>query len=141
MRLLLWRCRELRYADAVRSDRPSGIAKVAGSRTAEAFSDVLAVFTCIESGDHTEQLAEATTAIVSVLKMLGGGRDVVIVPFAHLSSDLAPASHAVAMLNELRLRVNKHTKAYMTSFGYHKEFELYFRGAGHPGSVAYRSFP
>jgi hypothetical protein len=142
MRLLAWHCKELRYSDISPSDRPAGIRSVVGPKIAATFSNVLAVFTCIEQPDTKKEISAGANGVSSILQTLGGRLQVVVVPFAHLSSNLATPPHAVELLEhfvsaleELGIETSR------TSFGYHKDFELYFRGYGHPASVCYRAYP
>ena len=103
---------------------------------------MLGVFTCIEHGDSEEEVAQATESVISTLKMLGDKQEVVILPFAHLSSNLAPPKVAAALLKDFVSSLTNHgVKVYTVSFGYNKEFKLQYHGYGHPGSVSFRSFP
>lgn len=142
MKLLLWHCRELSYKDTIRSDRPQGIAKVQSERKSGHFVDVLAIFVSIEDIDSEHEVGEATDSIISTLDMLGSRKEVVIIPFAHLSKALAKPQKAVLLIADLRKRLENYSIATsVTSFGYHKEFSLTYEAFGHPGSVAFRSFP
>lgn len=142
MKLLLWHCRELNYRDTVASDRPQGIAEVQSEKKSGHFVDVLAVFVCIEDIDTEHEIVEATDSIVSTLHILGSRKEVVIVPFAHLSKSLAKPQKAVLFVARLKERLENYgIVTSVTSFGYHKEFSLHYRAFGHPGSVAFRSFP
>lgn len=142
MKLLLWHCRELNYKDTMPSDRPHGIAKVQSERKSGHFVDVLAVFVSIEDIDTEHEVDEATDSIISTLDMLGCRKEVVIIPFAHLSKALAEPQKAVLLIADLKERLESYGIATsVTSFGYHKEFSLDYKAFGHPGSVAFRSFP
>lgn len=142
MKLLEWHCEELKYVDTIPSNRPSGITEVIGEKIASSFSNVLAVFTCIEDGDSEDEVLEAVESVLSALERLGGNREVVIIPFAHLSSNLAPPKVATELLSRLISCLSEQgIKTHFVSFGYHKDFELRYRGHGHPGSVSFRSFP
>lgn len=142
MKLLLWHCRELSYKDTIPSDRPDGIAKIQSERKSGHFVDVLAVFVSIEDIDTENEVVEGSDSIVSALDMLGSRKEVVIIPFAHLSKALAKPQKAVVLVTELKERLENYgIDTSITSFGYHKEFSLAYRAFGHPGSVAFRSFP
>ena len=142
MKLLLWHCSELSYEDRIPSDRPRGIRAVQSDSENGRFTDVLLVFACIEDIDTDHEVDEATDSIISMLDMLGCRREVVVVPFAHLSRALAEPHKAVGLVIDLRQRLDSYGVATsVASFGYHKEFSLCYRARGHPGSVAFRSFP
>lgn len=139
MKLLMWHCTTVSYRDVRRSSRPEGIGSLTSKPTTESFSDVLAAFVCVERGD-TEQTAAAGAWEVQQLGEQIACTDVVIVPFAHLSSDLmTDSSEAYSLLLGVARRLRDlGLSVVLTSFGYHKEFELHFRAMGHPGAVAFR---
>lgn len=71
-----------------------------------------------------------------------GVADVVLIPFAHLSSDLLAPADAVSMLEAFSKEIQTlGLSVRLASFGYHKDFALTVDAFGHPGSVAYREFP
>lgn len=142
MKLLLWHCSELNYRDTIPSDRPKGIATVQSEKKCGHFVDVLVIFVSIEDIDTEHEVDEATDSIISTLDMLGCRKEVVVVPFAHLSQALAQPQKAVLLIADLEKRLESYgIAATVASFGYHKEFSLYYRAFGHPGSVAFRSLP
>ena len=142
MKLLTWHCAELRYVDKVPSTRPQGIEAATGRKSEGSFSDVVAAFACVEEGDGVAEVQSAAESVVSIVQMLGPKRDVVLIPFAHLSSKLASPDASSGLLGSLAsLLTARSITVHRVSFGYHKEFELHYKAYGHPGSVAYRSFP
>ncbi|MDH5733155.1 MAG: hypothetical protein OEY88_05150 [Candidatus Bathyarchaeota archaeon] len=142
LRLLLWHCEFIEYQDRRRSTRPEELRVMKQPRFSEKFSDVLAAFTCVELEDNEANVNVATKEILSNLEMIGSGKDIVIVPFVHLSSKIAGPRRAVRVIDELILSLRKaKASVHKTSFGFHKDFELHFKGYGHPGSVCYRSIP
>lgn len=76
---------------------------------------------------------------VEVEKMIleTGHDNVVIAPFAHLSSDLAPSDVALQLLNSLTEKLQHHNIT-RTHFGSDKELLLDI--FGHPGNVRFREF-
>jgi len=142
MKLLLWNCRDLKYKDKIPSDKPPDIAIVRGARRSGHFINVLLVFTCIEGMDSELEVDEAVQSIISTLNMVGLRKEVVIIPFAHMSSSLADPRKAVSLISLMESQLkNREITVSTISFGYHKEFSLCYEGLGHPGSVAFRSFP
>ena len=142
MKLLQWHCKQLKYRDTIKPDRPCGIRELIGEKTSGTFNNILGVFTCIEHGDSDDEVSQATESVISTRKMLGDRQEVVILPFAHLSSNLASPKVAAALLKHFVSSLTEQgVKVYTVSFGYNKEFELQYCGYGHPGSVSFRSFP
>ena len=142
MRLLIWHCNRLESADRTKSTRPPEIKQVVSEKQKAAFADILAVFACVEKGDTKRETTEAIRSVISILEMLDGKREVVIIPFAHLSANLANPKAAIELLKALQQLLKEAAiETQMMSFGYHKDFELHFRSSGHPGSVSFRHFP
>lgn len=139
MKLLLWHCERLSYVDGKPSTRPEGIHQVAPTPTSGSFNDLLVVFTTVESGDGEANIERATQEIQRMIKMIGE-RLVLLMPFAHLSNDLAEEEQATGAIAEIARRLAQgHSEVVRASFGFHKEdFELSYVANGHPGSVAYR---
>jgi threonyl-tRNA synthetase len=139
MKLLLWDCKFVRFKDIKPSSRPEGIKQFSKEKTEGEFSNTLLAFVCIERDDTELTIQKAVKEILKMLDMLRSPRDVTVVPFAHLSSNIASPLKSVSLIEELikyleRFDLNVHR----VSFGYHKEFELHFQARGHPGSVAFR---
>ena len=62
--------------------------------------DLVVLFTCVEEGDDEAVAKEAISAVRSSLEKLGVNR-VLIYPYAHLSSNLAPPFDALKVLKEM----------------------------------------
>ena len=90
--------------------------------------DCLVVLTAIEKGDSKEsaqQLIDSIKDISSQVKT----QNVVLYPYAHLSSNLGRPSTAVEILNETAKKL-KGFNIIQAPFGYYKQFELKVKG--HP---------
>ena len=144
MRFLLIHCSELRLRDINRSDRPSEILEVETEKMSDeqVYHDILGVFICVESADKVEYIEDAVSEIKRHKPMAGLSNTVVVIPFAHLSSHIAPPSKAIyiieSLIKELR---NERFSVYGASFGYHKDFALSWLVPGHSGCVAFRRIP
>lgn len=142
MRILMVHCQELKFEDHRRSNRPEGI--VPSRSTAGSYSNVLAAFLCVELGDLPGDLEEAAK-IVEAHHRLMRAKGVVLVPFAHLSGDLAHPQAAAEILEKIAsLLDNLGILLGRSSFGYHKSMTVMpdlMSLFGHPGSVAFRAIP
>lgn len=139
MKLLMWHCSRLRSSDVRRSNRPRGIRSLLSKPTTVEFKNVLVAFACIEQGDTDRTIAAAVEEILRQSEHVRR-RNVVVVPFAHLSSKLMTDSEGalaliVLLSNSLR---EAGLEVETNSFGYHKQFELHYVAKGYPGSVAFR---
>lgn len=139
MKLLMWHCSTLSSMDIRRSSRPQGIKNLAGDPTTVTFSDVLVTFVCVEEGDTGGTAERACGEILRQSEQIGR-RDLVLVPFAHLSNRLMTDSQrAQDIIVALATRMEGAGLEVTTnSFGYHKQFELHYKAKGYPGSVAFR---
>ena len=143
MRLLMWHCETLRSRDVEKSNRPQGIGAVASDPLNQVFTNVLAVFTCVESQD-SEETVERAAAEVKLIADEIASKDVVVVPFAHLSSDVMvrDSGRAKALVDEVGNAIEQlGFNMTMTSFGFHKEFELHFVAKDHKLAVRFRNVP
>jgi threonyl-tRNA synthetase len=101
--------------------------------------EVLAVFTTVEAVDERNPhiTEDAASAISDIAEQVDTDQ-IMLYPYAHLSSDLASPQKAVPILNELEEELRKRGYAVKRSpFGYYKAFSL--RCKGHPLSELSRS--
>ena len=103
------------------------------------YADVVVAFACVEEGDAgslDEVVGRAADAIAEFASRVGC-REVILYPYAHLSTRLAKPSVALVALK--RLQAALETRGLVASrspFGYYKEFMLHCKG--HPLSEAFR---
>ncbi len=98
----------------------------------------LVVLTAVEKGDvvkeSVKKLVESVKDIAKQIKV----KTVVLYPYAHLSSALAPPETAEKILKDAEKKLKKKFKVVRAPFGYYKEFELKVKG--HPLSELSREF-
>ena len=99
-------------------------------------SDCLVVFITIEKVDESKEdtaLKDAESEIIRTLNVLKE-KNVMLFPFAHLSSILSHPDTAIKLLKELEINLAKHDlNVKRAPFGWNKEFEL--KSKGHPMAV------
>lgn len=141
MRLLIWHCKSLEYVDRRPANRPADVHQTPPRRHAASFDDVMLAFTTIERHDALPSVMDASEAIVSLTRQCEAQQGCVVMPFAHLSRDLAPPHDARSLLAALRSAIAEAgCPVDLASFGFHKDLSLNFAAIGHPGSVAFREF-
>ncbi len=91
----------------------------------------LVILTAVEKGDNNvaeivKKLVENVTDIAGQVK----AKNIVLYPYAHLSSNLASPDLAVKVLDEAEKVLSKNFSVTRAPFGYYKEFELKVKG--HP---------
>ena len=124
------------------STRPVGIRETLKAKSKDEFRRALAVFSCVEKDDTVKEVTNAKEEVYKTMHSIKSTRKIVIVPFVHLSENIAPPEKAIRLLEELQSQLQSAKfDVHSISFGYHKTFELHFKGHGHPMAVAYRSFP
>jgi len=102
--------------------------------------ECLVVFTAVESQDESQpeqaakQLAEEVEKIASQVKV----KNIVLYPYAHLSSNLASPGKAIKILKEAEDVLSKDFKVQRAPFGYYKAFTISCKG--HPLSELSREF-
>lgn len=108
-------------------------------RTEGRFEEVLVAFAAVERADEADEaqvIAEGAKAIEEVARQVKAER-VVVYPYAHLSSDLAPPAAAIRVLRGLERELAKSREAHRAPFGWYKRFTLACKG--HPLSELSRT--
>jgi threonyl-tRNA synthetase len=93
--------------------------------------NALAILTSVEKAD--ENVSEVVKKLVFEIKEIAkqvNVKNIVLYPYAHLSSDLASPEKAVEILNTAEKELKKDFNVFKAPFGYYKEFE--FKVKGHP---------
>jgi threonyl-tRNA synthetase len=91
--------------------------------------ETLVVLTAIEQGDSDTELSQSLKAIKKTAKEVKT-ESIVLYPYAHLSSNLAPPQLAQSLLKKAESLLSKSYKVTRAPFGYYKTFEL--KCKGHP---------
>ena len=104
----------------------------------KSFENVLVVFTTVESGDDEETVRDTVVELKNLLTQVKP-LEVLIYPYAHLSTDLAPPSRALELLTKLHEEASRSldVPVYKAPFGWYKSFKL--ECYGHPLSELSRS--
>jgi hypothetical protein len=145
LRILFFHCKKLEFIDKRKSNRPSGISDTGQSIENQLFENVLAAFICVEKCDNSDKIEDYCNIIINHLNLINRNF-VAVIPFAHLSKFIADHKDALTLLEKIIVKLRKKgVNVGVSSFGFHKEFELipidYIHCYGHPGSVAFRRFP
>jgi len=93
--------------------------------------EALVIFTAVEKGDNEKTVNLLVKNIQDIAKQVKA-KNLVLYPYAHLSSNLASPDTAVKLLKQAEsiLKKDKKVKVVRAPFGYYKEFEL--KCKGHP---------
>lgn len=90
----------------------------------------LVVLTAVEKGDSVKESVDGLVKNVEEIAKQVKAKEIVLYPYAHLSSNLASPNIASKVLKESKKKLSKKFKVTKAPFGYYKEFELKVKG--HP---------
>jgi len=98
----------------------------------------LVIFTAVEKGDDLSSVGELVKNVEDIASQVKAA-NIVLYPYAHLSSNLSNPDMAIKVLEEADKQLEKKKyKVVRAPFGYYKEFEL--KCKGHPLSELSRTF-
>jgi len=97
----------------------------------------LVILTAAEQGDTEETIKILIESIEKTAKEVKAN-NIVLYPYAHLSSNLAKPDTALTLLKSAEKQLSKKFKTYRAPFGYYKSFELKVKG--HPLSELSKEF-
>jgi len=100
--------------------------------------DPLVVLTAVEKGDNESSVDELVRSVSKTAKEVKA-KNIVLYPYAHLSSNLAAPELALSVLKKAESQLKKKSfKVTSAPFGYYKSFEL--KCKGHPLSELSKEF-
>jgi len=102
--------------------------------------EALVVFTAVEKADESDQDKVVENATKEILGVYGQvkAKAIVLYPYAHLSSDLAPPSVGLEVLKKMEQSLHEHkVPVERAPFGWYKAFEV--KCKGHPLSELSKS--
>jgi Archaea-specific editing domain of threonyl-tRNA synthetase len=141
MRGLIFKTNRFYSQDTEKSSWPPSIkGKQDFDQTRKTFNNVICIWLCIEKtdrGSYIDNLVERITTLNDQFYKLD---EIVILPFGHLSNNLAHPILARQLIDEMvnKLRQRNFSVEKM-SFGTHKLYE--FDIAGHRAATSYFEFP
>ena len=91
--------------------------------------EALVILTAVEKGDSKKVVGKFVENIKEIAKQVNA-KNIVLYPYAHLSSELASPEIATEVLKNTEKELKKFFKVVRAPFGYYKEFELKVKG--HP---------
>ena len=97
----------------------------------ERVEEALVILTAVEKSDsNTELVIQRLVENIKEIAKQVNAKNIVLYPYAHLSSDLSSPEIAVKILEGAEKELKKNFKVVRAPFGYYKEFELKVKG--HP---------
>jgi threonyl-tRNA synthetase len=136
MKALFFHCKRYGVRVGKLSNRPKNILPEVIKHKNQKCKDCVVVFLTVEKDDNPKTCSALVLDLKKMLKEIGQ-KNIVLLPFAHLSSNLADSETVIRTLDiiEEKLRPLKISRGH---FGSHKSLllEVY----GHPGNARFREF-
>ncbi len=112
--------------------RTKAAEEIEDSDRAGSMDEVLVCFTTVEKGDASKglQLVEKAMDNIREVATTVKAENVMIYPYAHLSSSLAPPDEAISILKQLGELASKEFNTKRSPFGWYKSFTITCKG--HP---------
>ena len=138
MRSLLFHCKNYRTKVEKLANKPDGISSEEIKEKEQACKDCIVALITIESQDDPEKISVSMADEILKMSQEIGRDTVILLPFAHLSNNLAKSKVSIATLDLIENILKKKIKVTRAHFGSHKELliDIY----GHPGNARYRDF-
>lgn len=138
MRTVIFHCRNYRTEVVELSDLPKNIKpeEILENNQKQELSNCVVALVTVESKDNPE-VAKYLISETSKMAQDVGTSSIVILPFAHLSNDLAPSDLSLSVIKST-VEGLKGFNVMQAHFGSHKE--LLLDVYGHPRNVRYREF-
>ncbi len=138
MRALLFHCRNYGIKVGKLSNRPKDIRPEEILEKEQNCSDCIVVLVTVERGDDIKKCSFGLLKEIIKMKKEVGHKNVVILPFAHLSNNLAESEIVIKIISFIEDNLKKDFNVIRSHFGSHKDLLLDIYG--HPGNARYREF-
>lgn len=138
MRSLLFHCKNYETTILKLANRPKNITPEKVNHTTKKCKNCIVILITVEKDDESIKIIpQLTKDIISMSKEIKRN-NIVILPFAHLSNNLATTKDGIKFLNELEIALKDKIIVDRDHFGSHKELLLSLYG--HPGNARYREY-
>jgi hypothetical protein len=138
MRALLFHCRNYKVKIDRLANRPENISPEEVKEKDQIQEDCVVALITVEKGDHLKaNCNKLIKEIETMCKEVAHGK-VVVLPFAHLSNNLADSSDGIKAMELVENELRKKFEVLRAHFGSHKSLLLDIYG--HPGNARYREF-
>ena len=120
------------------SDCPEDITPEEVSEKEQHCKDCVVALVTIEKDDDVKKTSSGLSEEVAKMCQEVGHKNIVILPFAHLSNNLAKAKDGIKIISLIEENLKKEFDVMRAHFGSHKELLLDIYG--HPGNARFREF-
>jgi threonyl-tRNA synthetase len=138
MKALIFHCKEYKTEIFELANRPARIKPEEAKYKKQECEDCVVAFITIEKGDKSENFSLQIADEIAKMSKDVGDKNIVIVPFAHLSNNLAESKDSLEALDRIEEMLKNNFNVIRAHFGSHKS--LLLDVYGHPGNVRFREF-
>ena len=137
MKLLMWHCKNFDVKIVGISDRPYDIKPEEKRAENEQMKNCIVSMVTVENKDEITIIGKATEEIKRFAEDTKS-KNIVLMPFVHLSNEIADSTKAIKLIDELEKSLKNNFEILRSHFGYHKELSLHT--FGHKTNVRFREF-
>ena len=138
MRALLAHCKRYGVVIGRLSNRPKGIVPEPITGKNQVLENCIVALVTVEQGDHVDKVSHLLSEEIVKMCAETNCKEVAILPFAHLSNQLAQYDLAITCLQSIQEKVGVNLNVTRGHFGSQKELLMHLHG--HPGNIRYREF-
>ncbi len=138
MRALLFHCQNYGVKIDRLANRPEEITAEEVKEKEQNCKDCIVVLITIEKNDNLKKFCSHLVDEIAKMSQEVGHKNIVILPFAHLSNNLAKAKDGIKAIGLIEEILQKSYNVMRAHFGSHKSLLLDIYG--HPGNARYREF-
>ncbi len=137
MKALLLHCKNYQIEIGLLANRPSTVQPEPVTEIEQSETNCVVALITVEVGDKPE-VADSIEKDIRKMAQDTGRNKIAILPFAHLSNNLADSSLSIAYLAKIEENLADDFHVKRAHFGSHKEFLLDV--FGHPGNARFREY-
>jgi len=138
MRSLLFHCKNYEVKIDRIANRPEKIIPEEVKERVQECKDCIVVLITIEIDDKIKKMTSLLKDEISKMSLEVGHKNIVILPFAHLSNNLAQSKQGIEAITLIEEKLKGEFNVIRAHFGSHKSLLLDIYG--HPGNARYREF-
>lgn len=141
MRGLIVKTDRFYFKDKKKSTWPKGIENYREfDKEGKSFTNLITIWLCVEKNDKEEYLYDLLSRIQELNETFYHLKKALVIPFSHMSNNLASPSHSKELLEKLTELLKKENfKVDRVTFGTHKD--VVFEIPGQPAQMSYFEFP
>lgn len=138
MRALLFHCKEYETKIGRLATRPAHLVPEKIKERKQRCEDCIVAFITVEKDGNVQAASLALANEIAKMSEQAGYKKIVLVPFVHLSNNIAGTKESFQALNWVEQQLQERFRVMRAHFGSHKS--LLLNVYGHPGNVRYREF-